>query len=261
MATYSFEKIEPACGNAYLIDENLCLKNSYPLINYNVYSLSGCLLNLNNYSMEYTKLFTNFANNSTRWIGAVNNWEALSARWLDAETVVRTVSSYWSKQISLIYTEILDLVTYYQNSNTYNTQIQTWLNQNFLNYFSESQYVSVDVVLSTSFYFDWSFFYSYYEGCVPPNTAAIGDCVCPRPNHSCNAGYIDGVYFQGCRNAGQYCREDQTQTIKGGLENVFCPNFGEGYNTINYQKIAYDKVISRIISLRYIKNNNNFQLG
>lgn len=259
--TIDFDKIEPLCGNAYLIDETLCLKNSFPIINYNINSLSGCLLNLNVYSIEFNKLFSNFSANSSRWIAAINNWETLSALWLDAETVVKTISSYWFKQINLIYTEVLDLVTYYQNSNTYNTQIQTWLNQNFLNVFSENQYVSVDVSLYTNFYFDWSFFYSYYEGCVPPNTAAVGNCECPRPNHSCNAGYIDGVYFRGCRNAGSYCRQDNTLTVIGGLENVFCPNFGGGNNTIDYQKTSFDKVISRVISLRFRKINNTFQLA
>lgn len=257
MATITFDKTDPLCGNVYLIDEKLCLKNSYPIINSNVKSLSASLKTLNDYSNQFfSALYNNFSSNSARWITAINNWETLSARWLNAETVVATVSTYWDKEVSVIYPETISLVDYYTNPSNYSNQIANWLTQNLNNFFSENQLISVDLYLNHAFAFDWSFFYSYYEGCVPRNTSRSGTCNCPPPNHSCNAGTIDGAGFRGCRNAGQYCRIDQSKTIKIGIENIFCPNFGAGTNTVNYQKTGSDKTIARTISLKFKKINN-----
>lgn len=257
MATITFDKTDPLCGNVYLIDEKLCLKNSYPIINSNVKSLSASLKTLNDYSNQFfSALYNNFSSNSARWITAINNWETLSARWLDAETVVAKVSTYWDNEIRLIYPETISLNTYYTNLGTYNTQITNWLNQNLNNFFSENQIISVDLYLNHNFAFDWSFYYSYYEGCVPTSTSKSGTCDCPRPNHSCNAGVIDGREFRGCRNAGASCRIDQDNTVKIGIENIFCPNNGAGTNTVNYDRANSDKAIARVISLKFKKTNN-----
>jgi len=257
MATLTFDKTDSLCGNVYLIDEKLCLKNSYPIINSNVKSLSASLKTLNDYSNQFfSALYNNFSSNSARWITAINNWETLSARWLDAETVVAKVSTYWDNEISLIYPETISLNTYYTNQATYNAQISSWLNQNLNNFFSENQFISVNLYLNHNFAFDWSFYYTYYEGCVPTSTSQSGTCDCPRPNHSCNAGVIDGVAFRGCRNAGQYCSINQSQTLKAGIENIFCPNTGAGTNTLENKRAESDKTIARIISLKFIKRNN-----
>lgn len=257
MATITFDKTDPLCGNVYLIDEKLCLKNSYPIINSNIESLSASLKTLNDYSNQFfSVIYNNFSSNSARWVTAINNWETLSARWLDAETVVARNSAYWSKEISLIYPETINLITYYSTPSIYINQIATWLNQNVNNFISQNQIISVDLYLHHAFAFDWSFFYSYYEGCVPTSTSRSGVCNCAKPNHNCNAGTIDGRAFRGCTNAGQYCRIDQSRTIKAGIENIFCPNFGAGTNTVNYNKTGSDKTIARTISLKFVKINN-----
>jgi hypothetical protein len=46
MATLEFDKTDETCGNVYLIDENLCLSNSYQIINKNFATLSASLVNL-----------------------------------------------------------------------------------------------------------------------------------------------------------------------------------------------------------------------
>jgi hypothetical protein len=259
MATITFDKTDPLCGNVYLIDEKLCLKNSYPIINSNVDSLSTSLRTLNDYSNQFfSALYNNFSSNSAKWITAINNWETLSARWINAETVVSTVSTYWDKEINLIYPDTIRLVDYYTSPTTYANLIINWLNQNVNNFFSENQRISVDLYLTHSFVFDWSFFYSYYEGCVPTTTSRTGTCNCPTPNHSCNAGTIDGRPFRGCTNAGRYCRINQDLTAKLGAENIFCPNFGAGTNTVNYQRNGSDKTIARTITLNFVKRNNIF---
>lgn len=255
-------KTEPLCGNVFLIDENLCLKTSYPLINYNVGALSSSLVRLDRYGNEFINLYNNFASNSARWITAISNWETLSARWFKAENVVVSLSSYWQKPVNLVYVRSFDLQTYLNpvNTLTYKQQIRTWLNQNFLSNFSENQLITVDLHLTHEFQVDWSFYYSYYESCVPPNTTFSGDCECPKPSLSCNAGTIDGVAFRGCRNAGSYCRQNSNLTFKTGTENVRCPNFNGRTMTVNYIKPFTDKTTARIVSLNFRKVNNVFQI-
>jgi hypothetical protein len=202
----------------------------------------------------------NFAANSARWIVAINNWETLSARWFAAENVVTSLSAYWQKPVTLVYTRAFDLQTYLNPVNTpsYKEQVRVWLTQNFLATFSENQLITVELHLTHEFQVDWSFYYSYYENCVPPNTAFVGDCNCPKPSHSCNAGTIDGAGFRGCRNAGSYCRQSAA-SYRTGTENVRCPNFNAGDNTINYIRPFTDKMTARIISINFRKINNIFQ--
>ena len=62
--------------------------------------------------------------------------------------------------------------------------------------------------------------------------------------------------FRGCRNAGASCRIDQDNTVKIGIENIFCPNNGAGTNAVNYDRPDSDKAIARVISLKFKKTNN-----
>ena len=110
--TIEFNKLEESCSNVYLIDEKLCLKNSYDIINTNVSSLSSNLYKLQIYSNEYNKLYSNFSNNSARWIRAINNFQTLSAGWFSAETTVKTLSSFWQYETAIIYNKIVDIDTY-----------------------------------------------------------------------------------------------------------------------------------------------------
>jgi hypothetical protein len=259
MITSLFPKIESSCGSVYLLDENLCLKNSYPIINTNVEALSAKLNVLNEYGNDFNLLYNNFAANSAKWIVAINNWESLSARWLNAETVAVNLSAYWQKSINIVYTQTINLLTYYNNVACNQNTVRSWLNQNFLPFFSENQTVTVDLYLTHDFAFNWSFFYQYFENCVPPNTSFSGNCNCPRPSHNCNSGVIDGKKFSGCRNAGKSCRVNNSLTFRTGTENIFCPNFNNGTNSVSFNGPSFDRAIARIINLKYRKQNNTFQ--
>ena len=145
MATLEFDKTDETCGNVYLIDENLCLSNSYQIINKNFATLSASLVNLDLYGNSFNALYTNFASNSAKWTTSINNWQTLSASWISAETTVRTLSSNWQTPVNLIYNKIIDLQNYYDSESTYKTIVKQWLTTNFKNYFPENQIIKVDI--------------------------------------------------------------------------------------------------------------------
>lgn len=260
MATLEFDKIEETCGNVYLIDENLCLSNSYQIINKNFATLSASLVNLDLYGNDFNILYANFASNSAKWITSINNWETLSARWISAETTVRQLSSNWQTPVNLVYNKIIDLQTYYGNENSYKTTILNWLTVNFIKYFPENQIINVNVYLSNPTFFTWLYVREYYENCVPPNTASVGNCSVSLPPHPCNEVTVSGVVQAGggCTNATAYCTQQST-TITG-LDNIRCPTFGAQSISFNIPYSTTDLSLTRVISIKYIKRKTNIQL-
>lgn len=260
MATLEFDKTDETCGNVYLIDENLCLSNSYQIINKNFATLSASLVNLDLYGNRFNALYANFASNSAKWITSINNWQTLSASWISAETTVRTLSSNWQTPVNLIYNKIIDLQYYYDNESTYKTIVKQWLTTNFKNYFPENQVIKVDIYLSNRTSFTWTYIREYYESCVPPNTSQSGNCFVSLPNVPCNEVYADGQLKAdgACTNASAYCT--QKSATLTGLENLKCPNFGEKTISFNIPYTTRDLSLVRVISIRYIKRKTNIEL-
>lgn len=271
-----FKKDDETCSNVYLIDERLCLKNSFEIINTNVVSLSTNLDNLQTYSNDFNILYSNFSNNSARWIRAISNYETLSAGWFSAETTVKTLSSYWQSERSIIYNKIVDMVDYYNNPTLYKNNIKNWININFLNFYSNNQKLNVDLYLSEDEKFSWSYYKSYYEDCIPPKNTLNGSCDCGTPQRGCN--YIwdtgSGAFLSSCANTGAYCVRNVISRESRGSENVRCPNVGNRYITFDYVTsreelddvdgdltdgdLLIDRHIARVISISFIKNNNTF---
>jgi hypothetical protein len=263
-----FKKEDDTCSNVYLIDERLCLKNSYDIINTNVATLSSNLNNLQTYSNEFNQLYSNFSNNSARWIRAISNFQTLSAGWFSAETTVKTLSSYWQNEKSIIYNTIVNIITYNNNTNATKTNISNWLNTNFKDYYPENQILNVDLYLSQNDVFSWNYVRSYFETCVPPKTSMNGDCNCTFPSYNCNRiwNWVTGQFLSSCNAVGNYCRIVSTES--SGAENVRCPNIGNREITFDVQTIKRnddptkelltDKNICKIITLRFKKQNNNF---
>jgi hypothetical protein len=266
--TIEFNKLEESCSNVYLIDEKLCLKNSYDIINTNVSSLSSNLYKLQIYSNEYNKLYSNFSNNSARWIRAINNFQTLSAGWFSAETTVKTLSSFWQYETAIIYNKIVDIDTYISNPAAIKSQISTWLTK-VSDHYPENKILNVDVYLSQNYYFSWSYFRSYFENCIPPKTSLSGDCNCPKPNYNCNKiwNWKTGQFLSSCNNVGNFCTYSGSEKV--GL-NATCPNMGNQQVTFDIvtskenndpnRENLYDKNICRIIKIKYIKRNNAFVL-
>jgi hypothetical protein len=263
-----FKKEDETCSNVYLIDERLCLKNSFEIINTNVVTLSTNLNSLQNYSNNFNALYSNFSNNSARWIRAISNFQTLSAGWFSAETTVKTLSSYWQNEKSIIYNTIVDIITYNNNTNATKTNISNWLNSNFKDYYPENQILNVDLYLSQNFKFSWSYFRSYFETCVPPKTSLKGDCNCAFPAYNCNRiwRWTTNTFLSSCNAVGNFCRILVTESA--GAENVRCPNIGNREITFDVEttrrnddsqkELLTDKNICKIITLRFKKQNNTF---
>lgn len=252
-----FEKLDETCSNVYLIDERLCLKNSYEIINTNVKTLSSNLQILNVYANDYNLLFLNFSQNSARWIRAIDNWQTLSAKWLDCETAVYNLSSNWIQQISLIYNKIIDFDYYAVPSNKIivDNNIKNWIQTNFASNCPKDQIVNIDLYLSRNTPFTWSYITSYFEDCIPPNTSLQGDCNCPKPSYGCNYIWntISGALLSRCNNVGNYCRYENKVAV--GLDNVRCPTIGSTNVVLRSSISSTDKSIVRVVRLKYQKQN------
>lgn len=256
------DKINDACSNVYLIDERLCLKNSYEIINTNTKTISANLNNLQKYVDSFKTVYTNFSNNSSRWITAISNFETLSSGWFSAETTFKTLSTYWYTDIHIIYNKIVDITTYLNEKSNYeNIYIKNWLILNFKSHCAESQIIKVDLYLSNEESFTWQYNKSYYESCEPTTqTQPSGDCECPKPRYWCNNTAINGKeIFKGhhCVNAMDYCSEN-TRTITGGGTLPRCPAYTPQNVDLNYNNQKKDKALTRVITLKYKKVNDTF---
>jgi len=62
-----FEKTDKTCNNIYLIDERLCLSDSFNILNFNFNTLSANTDILMDFSNQFNSLYTYFAQNSADW--------------------------------------------------------------------------------------------------------------------------------------------------------------------------------------------------
>jgi hypothetical protein len=263
-----FDKIDDTCSNLYLVDERLCLKNSYEIFNTNTKTLTANIQNLNVYGNEFNKLYSNFSANSARWILSISNFQTLSADWFSSETTCRNLSSYWQQDKSIIYTKIVDILTYNSNSTPTKTAIANWLNTYFLEYYPEKQILNVDLYLSYNYIFSWEYVKTYFENCVPPKTSLNGNCNCGFPAYNCNKiwNWITGQLLSSCNSLANYCRIIGQESE--GQDNVKCPNVGKRDVSFNIQTtnefnnsgnpLLSDKYTCKVITLRFQKQNNSF---
>ena len=263
-----FDKIDDTCSNLYLIDERLCLKNSYEIFNTNTKTLTANFANLNFYGNEYNKLYTNFSKNSARWMIAISNFQTLSTDWFKAETTHAKLSSFWLQDKSIIYTKIVDIVTYTSNPSTTKNEIATWLNTFFKEYYPENQILNVDLYLSYTFTFSWTYYKEYFESCLPPNTSLTGTCNCSFPSYNCNKiwNWVTGKMLSSCNSLANFCTIISRQS--SGQSGIKCPNLGNRTVTLSKDTVyefndptkplLSDKYITRVISLRFKKQNNTF---
>jgi hypothetical protein len=263
-----FDKIDDTCSNLYLVDERLCLKNSYEIFNTNTKTLTANIGNLNVYGNEFNKLYSNFATNSARWILAISNFQTLSSDWFSAETTCKKLSSYWQQDKSIIYTKIVDILTYNTNSTPTKTAIATWLNTYFLEYYPEKQILNVDLYLSYKHIFSWEYVKTYFENCVPPKTSLAGNCNCGFPAYNCNKiwNWVTGQFLSSCNSLANFCRIEGQES--SGQDNIKCPNVGNRNVNFNIQTtnefnngsnpLLSDKYTCKVITLKFQKQNNSF---
>jgi hypothetical protein len=256
-----FKKDDETCSNVYLIDERLCLKNSFPIINTNVVTLTSNLNNLQNNCNNFNQIYNNFSSNSARWIRAISNFQTLSAGWFSAETTVKTLSSYWYTDLHVIYNKIIDLDVYTSDTNVCHTAINSWLIDNFNFNIANNQIINVDLYLSKLESFTWDYYKSYYESCVPTtqNKPSTSSCTCPYPDVPCNWLRVNDVRIfkeHHCVNAAKSC-EQGTGVIVGVGTAPNCPNNGKRDVILAYSNTELkDKSLTRVITLKYQKVND-----
>jgi hypothetical protein len=255
------DKTNDNCSNLYLIDERLCLKNSYEILNTNTKTVSANLYNLQSYVDTFKIIYTNFSNNSARWITAISNFQTLSSEWFSAETTFKNLSSYWYTDLHIIYNKIVDLDTF--NQTTCETNIKNWLILYFNSNFVNGQIIRVDLYLSREEPFTWSYNKSYYESCIPQQqTPPTPGCRCEMPNEPCNFVAVNDVNIFGtkhnganCINAVTRCNES-TPVITGTGALPRCTGYGATNVDLTYTNPQKDKSLTRVITLKYKKENN-----
>jgi hypothetical protein len=278
-----FLKTEPTCSNIYLIDEKLCLGNSYEIINTNVSGLSSCLDNLQNYANLLYPIFTLFTQGSANWIDASTNVLNNSAQWLNATLCVSSNSvKGWLKPINLHYNNTIKINNWYTDTPYYvDFEILNWLNLNFpTKNFQNNQVLVVDIDLYEDTTFNFMFSASYLENCfAKPKSFPENICdFCEPPLRQCNR-YLNDPQFGSTK---PYCfnpflakreffkyDESLRENFYGTGEclplvtrlrvplNLSCKSTGKATLTLSNNTISYDRSIVRTITQKYQKTEPN----
>lgn len=186
----SLAKTDQVCGNAFLIDEKLCLSDSFDILNYNFNSLSAAIDQLTVYADQMNHLYNLFTANSANWnTGAVNTNEN-SAFYDSMYTNLTELSSTYNKEFTVFYPYMVEIYDWYDNTSDYENDIKDWLNVNFpTNDFAENQFLNVYVNLYQVDTFTFSFSGQYNERCIiaaPPVQVCCSGGSCPSLNRGCN---------------------------------------------------------------------------
>jgi hypothetical protein len=257
-----FNKIDQKCSNVFLIDENLCLGNSLNIINSNVYNLSSSINSIQTTADYLNGVYTYFSTQSASWVEASTNIGKNHEKWDQDYTTVNTLSSTWTTETVLFYTQMLDIQNWNTNVSTITgIQILNWLNSNFpASNFVENQTLAVYINLYEKYSFDLcNFQTSYYHDCHVPGGSGTLDCTyCPdQPSHGCNH-HGGAAGKRGCDNAFDYCSK---HVSGGGQISYTCQGYNakllqipQGGGTFNFQ--LYDQFAVRCQRVRYKKLPN-----
>jgi len=218
------KKTTDSCGNIFLVDERLCLSDSFSLINNNCISLSAKINELNDIANEFNSMYTYFAQNSAKWnLGATNANEYGPTYNRTYSTINRT-SAVWVKEFAVTYPYILEINDWYANLNDYKTDIQNWLTVNFPPQdYSDNQKIFAYLNLYQVDTFTFNFSGNYYERCyisTPPfqiccQGSSCGDLQagcnvgkgkqhhCFNPYAQCSKSYRDACATGTCKSTGQ----------------------------------------------------------
>jgi hypothetical protein len=267
-----FKKIQQNCSNIFLIDENLCLGNSYEVINHNFQTLSSALSSFETDIKYFNKMFTYFAANSSKYIEINNNLKEKTNKLNDLYTLVVSNSASWTKTISVFYNELISVSEWDLNKNSYpQTKFLNWINKNFppIN-FNKNQTLVLYVNLyeNLSFRFDKGFRLEYYEQCYIPPTKVVLTCndgTCGPISFPGRGGNWSGTYVdekgnrtrvKGCGSPYAKCKK---RPAAGGINAmVECPTTGSKTLRITHRKDETDRHISTSLGFIYENINSNW---
>ena len=250
------------CSIVYLIDENLCLGNSYEVMNTNFNSISSEQDNLAIYAEKFQQLYTIFSMNSGKWLDSLYNIATLSAQWESAYSTKEAYKKYWDVPIYLVYPEFVEFTNYYTNTATFDNFFKTWLETNF----PPNQYIlNQKIDLSINLYVIQTFEYNfnginglyYVENCTPAsgNRSATVCCGgCPVWGPSCNRTK-NGHHV--CVSACSICGGPSIDTHCASYS---CQTSSPAQTLhLEYNTGFSDRFINRIISLVYINDRTHWR--
>jgi hypothetical protein len=257
-----FKKTQSECGNVFLLDENLCLSNSYKVINYNIISLSSSLKQFETYVNYFNEYFTYFSENSSKYIEINNNLKADTDKFNNLYSYIVSLSSNWTRPIGVFYNQSIEVNEWNTNKNSYpSTLILNWINQNFPpEKFSHLQdlYVYINLHQFIPFRLDKYFYKEYQENCaLPPRQVQIscGPSSCGQAFRGCNHTSGSGKNKRHwCTNAYDSCGK----SASGGISGPFsCPTTGQKLLSVSHQRTCIDRHTSTSLALVYSKTSIN----
>lgn len=245
------------CSLIYLLDENLCLKDSLDVINYNVTSLSGSLFELETYANKWNQAYTTFTANSATWLIISSHLQSYNKLWNSAHTTVQTLSSNWGKEFTLFYPTVIELDDWYAQTPYYtNTVLGNWLSTNFpARNHLPNQIVLIQTSLSHQQPFSFNFSKSYIETCGPQGGVTVTCQPCGLPNRGCNH-HGGRAGFGPCTNAYTHCGQD----VQAFLANFSCGSTGGRTLTLSKDMNSTDTSIVRIVTTKYQNINNTWRV-
>jgi hypothetical protein len=167
------EKINKACSNIFLIDENICLSDSLDIINTNFTNLSTQINNIEKYYDRFQSFYTFFENNSSKYFNSYTYLNQFSAKWDSAFETIKTYKNYWdSSPIYLIYPKLIEFNDWYLYTNVVKDNVVHWIETNFpTKDYCENQIIKISLNLSKAEPFDFDFKKSYEEKCTIYNSS------------------------------------------------------------------------------------------
>ena len=247
-------KTDQVCSNSFLIDEKLCLSDSFDIINYNFNSLSAAIDHLTVYANQMNNLYNLFAANSASWnTGSVNTNE--NTHLYDSMYVnVTQLSSTYNKEFAVFYPSMIEIYDWYANITDYENDIKDWLGLNFpTTDFAENQFVNVYINLYQTDTFTFSFSGQYNERCIvmaPQAGVCCSGGSCAEFHHGCNFTHNGR---KQCGNAYITCGQSITDScVKGG-----CPSLNAKLLKLyNVSAEFNDTFTARCLYLRFQKIGN-----
>jgi len=259
-----FKKIQEQCSNIFLLDENLCLGNSYEVINTNIINLSSAINNLQPTIDYFNNYYTYFKENSSKYFEINNNINEGYENYNNLVTLVGSNSANWTRTIGLYYNQMILVSEWNANkfgigSNYPQNKFLTWLNSNFpVQNYTNNQTITLYVTLyqKAAFNFDVGFKKTFNEKCyIPPQTARLscdtGSCTASSGS-SCNYTSAGGAH--ACGDPINGCNKSASGGFSGS---VTCPSTGQKQLVVTHQKVNYDTHTSTSLGLKYKKNSTN----
>ncbi len=259
-----FKKIKQDCSSIFLLDENLCLSNSYQIINYNIQNLSSALISLQPTIDYFNNQYTYFTENSSKILEVNQNLKNKTEKLNNIFTLTFSNSSFFNKVFYVSYSSPLNIIdwnfninsdpTYYQNSNyAENQNIVVNVILYFEQEFNLSNNGTGGTVTPNNLNINSGFYREHLEECRPekgtPIIIGCGSGSCSIPSRGCNHHSKNQTY---CFNAYEQCGK---RASGGGAASGSCS--GTGSKTLKIQDNFNTKDRYTTTSINLVYENIN----